>query len=173
LNPTFEPKGADRTSPAQLPPARFLGQLLYNDAGCLWQARAGTHSCAHPAIGGTRKLSVPGRVHSVPKSCGFSETRALPESNPFVTRGTVESPAKCQCAARSKSEESRSPPIRPQGSGRPTRCLAGGGSPKFNSSSSSSWNPAPGTPEPGHSRNCRPSRARPLWPACTPAPWSQ
>jgi hypothetical protein len=49
---------------------------------------------AHPATGGTRKLSVPGRVHSRPKSSGSPKAGLLPESNPFVTRGTVESPAK-------------------------------------------------------------------------------
>jgi hypothetical protein len=50
--------------------------------------------CAHPATGGTRKLSVPGRVHSIPKSCGSQEPVPVPESNPFLTRDTVESPAK-------------------------------------------------------------------------------
>jgi hypothetical protein len=49
---------------------------------------------AHPTTGGTRKLSVPGRVHSVPKSSGSPKAGLLPESNPFVIRGTVESPAK-------------------------------------------------------------------------------
>ena len=43
---------------------------------------------------GSRKPSVPGRVHSVPKSCGSQSATALPRSNPFLTRGTVESPAK-------------------------------------------------------------------------------
>jgi hypothetical protein len=44
---------------------------------------------------GTRKRSVPVRVHSVPKSFGFtSHACAWPASNPFLTHGTVESPAK-------------------------------------------------------------------------------
>jgi hypothetical protein len=50
---------------------------------------------AHPATGGTRKRSVPGRVHSIPKSGGSPEASLLPEANPLLTRGTVESPAKC------------------------------------------------------------------------------
>jgi hypothetical protein len=60
---TVEP-GSSRVPDTGHTAARFPGQPLYNDAGCLRQARAGTHSCAHPAIGGTRKLSVPGRVPS-------------------------------------------------------------------------------------------------------------
>lgn len=72
-------------------------------------------SCAHPATGGTRKLSVPGHVHSVPKSCAFLETFGLPGANPFLTRGTVGSSAKClNCAFNSQREPP--PPIRPKGS---------------------------------------------------------
>jgi hypothetical protein len=50
--------------------------------------------CAHPARGGTRKPSVPFRVHSVYKNFGFIRLcfqRHRP--NPFLARGTVESPA--------------------------------------------------------------------------------
>jgi hypothetical protein len=51
--------------------------------------------CAHPASGGTRKPSVPVRVHSVRESFGFADSRCqAPASNPFLTRDTVESPAK-------------------------------------------------------------------------------
>ena len=76
----------------------FVGQPFYYHARSFWQARV-HQPCAHPATGGTRKLSVPGRVHSVSKSCGSSEAWPLPESNPLLTRGTVESPAKCLQAA--------------------------------------------------------------------------
>jgi len=55
---------------------------------------------AHPATSGTRKLSVPGRVHSVSKSCGYQEAFLPPKSNPFLTHGTVESPAKLSYAAQ-------------------------------------------------------------------------
>jgi hypothetical protein len=103
----------------------LFGQCLYIHAGCLWQARAGTRSGAHPATSGTRKLSVPGRVHSVPKSCGFSEAWWLPEFNPFVTRGTVESPAKCRCAAPSNWSRRADASNQSQGLGRPTPRVAG------------------------------------------------
>ena len=44
---------------------------------------------------GTRKRSVPVRVHSVRKSSGFAGSCCqAPVSNPFLTHGTVESPAK-------------------------------------------------------------------------------
>jgi hypothetical protein len=44
---------------------------------------------------GTRKRSVPVRVHSVYKSFGFVVAcYQVPTSNPFLTHGTVESPAK-------------------------------------------------------------------------------
>jgi hypothetical protein len=47
---------------------------------------------AHPATGGTRKHSVPGRVHSVTKELRFVNPKLT--SNPFLTHGTVESPLK-------------------------------------------------------------------------------
>ena len=72
----------------------FLGQPFYYHTRWFWQARGVHQLCAHPATGGTRKLSVPGRVHSIPKSCGSQEAFLPPGSNPFLTRGTVESPAK-------------------------------------------------------------------------------
>ena len=44
---------------------------------------------------GTRKRSVPVRVHSVSKSSGFADASSKPPaSNPLLTHGTVESPAK-------------------------------------------------------------------------------
>ena len=90
----FEPKGADRTSPARLPPARFSwSAVLLPQAPAL--ASACVHRpCAHPATGGTRKRSVPGRVHSVSKSCGSRCAAARCGANPLLTHGTVESPAK-------------------------------------------------------------------------------
>jgi len=66
----------------------LLPHVLVLASACVHQL------CAHPATGGTRKLSVPGRVHSIPKSCGSQEAFLPPGSNPFLTRGTVESPAK-------------------------------------------------------------------------------
>jgi hypothetical protein len=45
---------------------------------------------------GTRKYSVPVRVHSVSKRFGFvGSCHQAPAANPFLTHGTVESPAKC------------------------------------------------------------------------------
>jgi len=50
---------------------------------------------AHPATGGTRKLSVPGRVHSHSQELWFRRGCGQhAASNPFLTHGTVESPAK-------------------------------------------------------------------------------
>jgi hypothetical protein len=43
---------------------------------------------------GTRKRSVPVRVHSVGKSFGFVGTLSAPTANTWWTRDTVESPAK-------------------------------------------------------------------------------
>ena len=49
---------------------------------------------------GTRKRSVPGRVHSVGKSFGFAGSCCqAPASNPLWTHGTVESPIKYLLAA--------------------------------------------------------------------------
>jgi hypothetical protein len=79
----------------RLLPARFWSNISLTKRARL-DKRVGPHPRgAHPALGGTRKLSVPGRVHSVAESFGFRKAAALPcQSNPFLTRGTVESPAK-------------------------------------------------------------------------------
>ena len=62
---------------------------------------------------GSRKPSVPGRVHSVPESCGSQAARgALPGSNPLLTHGTVESPTKRFLRRFLKNREPP-PPISP------------------------------------------------------------
>jgi hypothetical protein len=95
LNPISNRK--ERTGLLQpwLPPARFSWSTVLLPHALILASACGHQLGAHPAKGGTRKLSVPGRVHSVSKSCGSQETFPPPESNPYVTRGTVESPAKC------------------------------------------------------------------------------
>ena len=50
-------------------------------------------SAPNPGIPGSRKLSVPGRVHSILESYGSPQASLL-GSNPFLTHGTVESSAK-------------------------------------------------------------------------------
>jgi hypothetical protein len=92
--PHFEPKGADGTSPARLLPARFSWSAVLLPHAPVLASVCVHQRCAHPATGGTRKRSVPGRVHSIPKSGGFPEAPP-PGANPFLTHGTVESPAKC------------------------------------------------------------------------------
>src|SRR5437879_5433878 len=106
LNPISNRKERTGLLLPLLPPARFswstvlLPHALILASACVHQLGA------HPATGGTRKLSVPGRVHSIPKSCGSQEPSLVPESNPFLTRGTVEPPAKCLQAALYKSKQS-------------------------------------------------------------------
>src|SRR4051794_38001751 len=78
----------------ELPPARFCWSTLPLPRALALASACVHPRCAHPTSGGTRKLSVPGRVHSVPESCGSQAALRLPRSNPFVTRDTVESPAK-------------------------------------------------------------------------------
>ncbi len=58
--------------------------------------------CAHPACGGTRKLSAPGRVHSVPKDLLFVSSQLT--ADPFSNRGTVESPLKALADALFQEE---------------------------------------------------------------------
>ena len=83
---------------------------------------------------GTRKRSVPVRVHSVGKNFGFTgRACALPASNPFLTHGTVESPAKLfpltdPCVVK-VMECDRLQSV--QQSFAPTLSLAGGRTPKF------------------------------------------
>ena len=100
--PIFEPKGADGIAPGPAPSGSvFLGHLLWPHGSIL--SSLWVHPpCARPATGGPRKLSVPGRVHSKPKSSGSQEAGKPPGSNPFLTRDTVESPAKWLCVAWSK-----------------------------------------------------------------------
>ena len=70
-DPHFEPKGADRTSPALLPPARFFWSTILLPHALVLASACVHQLCAHPATGGTRKLSVPGRVHSDAKELWF------------------------------------------------------------------------------------------------------
>src|SRR5258707_7328 len=93
---TFEPKEADRIAPGLAPSGPFfLVNRSSNPNALGFRKRIGSHHRgAHPAPGGTRKLSVPVRVHSIQKSYGSRKASLLLESNPFLTRGTVESPAK-------------------------------------------------------------------------------
>jgi len=65
---------------------------------------------------GSRKLSVPGRVHSVPESCGSQVAWGRPGSNPFLTHDTVESPAKFLSRRYLKNRE-RPLPISPMALG--------------------------------------------------------
>src|SRR5581483_7783196 len=95
---------------------------------CRSGKRAFTCSAPIPPSGGTRKPSVPGRVHSVSKSCGCPESSRFPGSNPFLTRDTVESPAKCLPAALLLLGESRRFQSVLRAPGSQPVYLAGGGS---------------------------------------------
>jgi len=121
---------------------------------------------------GTRKRSVPVRVHSVLRVLAWPGPVARPPaSNPFLTHGTVESPAKLHGSNRSSGcpQGAPPPPISSPGSSQPLS-LAGGGTPKL---TFSQW-PAAVRRRAGDRIPLPPSsRARPPWPACTPAPWSR
>lgn len=80
--------------PSPLPPARFSWSTVLLPHALVLASACGHPRGAHPAQGGTRKPSVPGRVHSMAKSGGSQEAGRPPKSNPWLTRGTVESPAK-------------------------------------------------------------------------------
>jgi hypothetical protein len=88
--PALAPSGSVSWSTVLLPHAPILA------SACVHQF------CAHPACGGTRKLSVPGRVHSVLKESWFVNSQLT--SNPFLTRGTVESPLKALADASSQGK---------------------------------------------------------------------
>ena len=95
-SPTFEPKGAGRDyARSRLPPARFSRSPVFYHWHCLCSKPPWHWPRAQSRFSpGSRKPSVPGRVHSVPESCGSQAAFALPGSNPLLTHGTVESPAK-------------------------------------------------------------------------------
>jgi hypothetical protein len=96
-NLNFEPKGGGRDcSGSRLPPARFSWSPLFYTCGPpIGKPQAHWPRAQSRHVPGSRKPSVPDRVHSVPESYG-SQTAlcALPGSNPCVTHGTVESPGK-------------------------------------------------------------------------------
>src|SRR5207302_1903063 len=81
-----------------LPPARFswstvlLPHALILASACVHQLGA------HPATGGTRKLSAPGPVHSIPKSCGSQEPSLAPDSNPFLADGRSQNSRSNSCS---------------------------------------------------------------------------
>jgi len=81
-------------SGSQLPPARFCWAThLYSRSPRL-ASRGRAGPAPNPGLPGSRKRSVPDRVHSMPKSSGSPKASRLPGSNPLLTHGTVESPAK-------------------------------------------------------------------------------
>ena len=113
----------------------FLGQQTFTLAAPLLASRSGTGLAPTPNPFGARKPSVPGRVHSVLESCGSQAALgALPGSNPFLTHGTVESPAKLFLRRFLKNREPPLP-ISPVAPGSNT-CLGWRPLSKINSSSS-------------------------------------
>ena len=96
LDLNFEPKGAGRDcSRSRLPPARFSwSPVFYSCRPILGKPQSHWPRAQSRRVPGSRKLSVPGRVHSVPKSCGSQAALCAPGSNPLLTHDTVESPAK-------------------------------------------------------------------------------
>ena len=107
----------------------FLVHCLFITATPLLASRSDTGLAPNPGSPrGSRKRSVPGRVHSIPKSCGSQTAAALPRSNPLLTHGTVESPAKLFFAV--SKEQRATAPNQALGLGCPTPFLVGGGSQK-------------------------------------------
>ena len=95
LDLNFEPKGADRTSPARLPPARFSwSPVFYSCRPILGKPQSHWPRAQSRRVPESRKLSVPGRVHSAPKRCGSRAALCAPGSNPLLTHDTFESPVK-------------------------------------------------------------------------------
>ena len=136
----------------------FVGQpFFYPRVPALASARV-HHPCAHPTLGGTRKPSVPGRVHSVPERCGSQAAASLllPGSNPLLTRDTVASPAKCVSQAASSLNQAREQPLPISPKSSRSNPFAGWRLlSKFISCSSSFWRPwwpVPETFVPGHNR---------------------
>jgi hypothetical protein len=78
---------------ALAPSGSVLLVTRWNTTRALVCKRVRHQSCAHPAVGETRKRSVPCRVHSLSKELWFVGN-SLPTSNPHLTRGAVESPSK-------------------------------------------------------------------------------
>jgi hypothetical protein len=89
-----------------LSPARFVGTFRLLQRVPQSKPRLGVLRPI-PVVPGSRKLSVPGRVHSVQRVYGFLRRgKPSPKSNPFVTHGTVESSANLfySCFHKSKKE---------------------------------------------------------------------
>src|SRR4051794_16398976 len=169
---TFEPKGADRTSPARAP----SGSVLLVNPSFTTRARFGKR-VRSPTLrpshqrwdqktfsAGPRSFSA--RELWFPSSVAAAEVQPVCDSR----HGRIACKASLSCT-RINQQGEQPPPISPEGSlSNPFagwRLLS-----KFKSSSSLWWL-VPETSGSGHSRTFRPSRARPLWPACTPAPWSR
>ena len=115
LDLQFEPKGAGRDcSRSRLPPARFFWSPVFYSCGPLvGKSQSHWPRAQSRLTPGSRKPSVPGRVHSVPESCGSQAALgALPGSNPLLTHGTVESPTKRFLRRFLKNREPP-PPISP------------------------------------------------------------
>ena len=95
LQPQFRTERAGwACAQSRLPPVRFSWSSVFYSAAPILASCGGTGFAPNPGLAGSRKLSVPGRVHSIPKSCGSQAALTLAGSNPFLTHGTVESPAK-------------------------------------------------------------------------------
>jgi hypothetical protein len=121
LRPIRSTSNSNRKERAEMAPGPgslrlgFLGQLSFILqppwlASCRWTGRA-----PNPEITpGSRKRSVPGRVHSAPERCG-SQAPFWPRSNPLLTHGAVESPVNFFFADFLKSRELPLP-ISPKGS---------------------------------------------------------
>ena len=116
-SPQFEPKEAGQAVPG---PGSFrLGfswSAFFYPGGSILASRRGIDLSAQSrTVPGSRKPSVPGRVHSIPKSYGSQVAVGRPGSNPLLTHDTVESPAK-RCFLPLLKNREPPPPINPQGS---------------------------------------------------------
>ena len=126
----FEPKEAGQAVPG---PGSFrLGfswSAFFYPGGSLLASRRGIDLSAQSQfILGSRKPSVPGRVHSVLKSYGSQAAAKRQRSNPWLTHGTVESPAKRLLAVAKEQRAAAS--NQSQGLESPTPFLAGDSSQK-------------------------------------------
>ena len=101
IHPTLNRKELGGNAQSQFPPARLFCSTVRIALGAvLVKSDPATMNCFHlsparPTRGcESRKRSVPLRVHSVFKRSGFVSPLSALTSNPFLTHGSVESPAK-------------------------------------------------------------------------------